>query len=511
MIPGTMGFVPRTRRAMEAVDLGLSLLQTHWRAVAQVWMLQLALLLGLLLPFLWKTPIWILLGLWWLKPWLDRGVLFVLSRVVFGQPASVWDFLRAWRAVHRRGLLASLLWRRLSPMRSYVLPVFQLEDLRGAAYRRRARVLTRQGGGTGFLLTCSGWLFTVLTFLGFLPLIQAMVPPGTHWQIWNGFATMSTGFQWLLVALSALSLTLTEPFFVAGGFALYLNRRTHLEGWDLELVFRRLAARLLAVVLLGIGSLSLGAQEPPLGLDPEAQAPAEVQIEGPLRPEAEARQRALKILKEDPAFCRTQKIKTLQYEPSGREPTWLRSLLDALFGKNKPDEKPESKVNSKFLEGLWGLLALAAKVLLVGGLLALLLWIVYSFRHRLGSLSVSSETWEAPNAVAGLDIRPESLPPDVPAAARHLFVKGEPRAALALLYRGALAELVHRKGMEIPLSATEGDCLQAAQNHLEHAPAEIFATLTRVWQRLAYNDELPTRDAFEALCASWPGAFGGTR
>lgn len=121
MIPGTMGFVPRTRRAMEALDLGLSLLQTHWAAVARVWVLQLALLLGLLLPFLWKTPIWILLGLWWLKPWLDRGTLFVLSRVVFGQPASVWDFLRAWQAVHRRGLLAGLLWRRLSPMRSYVL------------------------------------------------------------------------------------------------------------------------------------------------------------------------------------------------------------------------------------------------------------------------------------------------------------------------------------------------------------------------------------------------------
>ena len=508
MIPGTMGFVPRTRRAMEALDLGLSLLQTHWAAVARVWALQLALLLGLFLPFLWKTPIWILLGLWWLKPWLDRGILFVLSRAVFGQPASVWDFLRAWRAVHRRGLLASLLWRRLSPMRSYVLPVFQLEDLRGAAFRRRARVLTRQGGGTSFLLTCSGWLFTALTFLGFLPLIQAMVPPGAHWQIWNGFSTMSAGFQWLLVALGLLALTLIEPFFVAGGFALYLNRRTHLEGWDLELAFRRLAARLLAVLLLGIGSL-LGAQEPQP--DPEVQAPAEVQAEGPLRPEAEARQRALKILREDPAFGRTREIKKLQYEPSGREPKWLRSVLDALFGKRKAEQKTESKGDPRLLEGLWDLLALAAKVLLVGGLLALVLWIVYRFRHRLGSPQISGDTWDIPDAVAGLNIRPESLPPDVPAAARHLFVKGEPRAALALLYRGALAELVHRKGMEIPLSATEGDCLEAAQNRLETEPAAIFAALIRTWQRLAYNGEVPTRDAFEALCADWPGAFGGLR
>lgn len=521
MKPGATGFVPRTRAAMEAADLGLSLLQAHWRPVARVWALQVGCLLALLLPILHRTPLWIFVVLWWLKPWLDRGVLFVLSRAVFGQPASVWDFLGEWRSVHRRGLVAGLLWRRLSPMRSYILPVSQLEGLRGAGYRQRARVLTRKGGGTGFLLTCSGWAFALLTAVGFIALLQAMMPPGSRVQVWDGFTNLGPGFQWFLLGVGLLALTLTEPLFVAGGFGLYLNRRTHLEGWDLELAFRQLAARLVLLLLLAwVTPLPLGAQTP--GPGPVAQAPAQEASQGapqaipgpatrpakgPLRPEEEARHRAQRILEQDPAFRHTKEVRTLSYEPTGREPRWLRSLLDYLFAKEPA--KAAKPQNLDFLKRMWDLLALVGKVVLVGGLLAFVLWLVYRFRHRLGLPLPEVPAWEAPEAVAGLDIRPESLPPDVPGAARNLFVRGEARAALALLYRGALAELVHRRAMEIPASATEGDCLRAAEGHLEAEAAGAFLLLTRTWQRLAYKDEPPTRDAFEGLCEAWPSAFGG--
>jgi hypothetical protein len=30
-----------------------------------------------------------------------------------------------------------------------------------------------------------------------------------------------------------------EPFYVAAGFAMYLNRRVELEAWDIEQEFRR--------------------------------------------------------------------------------------------------------------------------------------------------------------------------------------------------------------------------------------------------------------------------------
>jgi hypothetical protein len=63
--------------------------------------------------------------------------------------------------------------------------------------------------------------------------------------------------------------------------------------------------------------------------------------------------------------------------------------------------------------------------------------------------------------------------------------------------------------MEIPASATEGDCLRAAGAHLEAGATATFSRLTTTWQRLAYKDEPPSRDGFEQLCESWPSAFGG--
>ena len=48
-------------------------------------------------------------------------------------------------------------------------------------------------------------------------------------------------WQWLehlSNLLYALVLVVWEPVYVACGFTLYLNRRTELEAWDIELVFR---------------------------------------------------------------------------------------------------------------------------------------------------------------------------------------------------------------------------------------------------------------------------------
>jgi hypothetical protein len=37
----------------------------------------------------------------------------------------------------------------------------------------------------------------------------------------------------------ALVILFLEPFYVAAGFAMYLNRRAELEAWDIEQEFRR--------------------------------------------------------------------------------------------------------------------------------------------------------------------------------------------------------------------------------------------------------------------------------
>jgi hypothetical protein len=41
----------------------------------------------------------------------------------------------------------------------------------------------------------------------------------------------------------AVAVAFLEPFYVAAGFGLYLNRRVELEAWDIEQEFRRAFAR----------------------------------------------------------------------------------------------------------------------------------------------------------------------------------------------------------------------------------------------------------------------------
>ena len=72
------------------------------------------------------------------------------------------------------------------------------------------------------------------------------------------------------------------------------------------------------------------------------------------------------------------------------------------------------------------------------------------------------DAFVAPTHVRDLDIRPESLPDDIGAAARALWDRGEHRAALALLYRGLLSRLAHVHRLPIRDSSTEGDCLALA-------------------------------------------------
>ncbi len=105
-----------------------------------------------------------------------------------------------------------------------------------------------------------------------------------------------------------------------------------------------------------------------------------------------------------------------------------------------------------------------------------------------------------PSHVGELDIRPETLPDRIGAAARTLWQRGEHRAALSLLYRGALSRLVHTHAVPIRAASTEGDCLRLARGHLGDAPERFFAQLVTAWQLAVYGGRLPEADQVLALC-----------
>jgi hypothetical protein len=202
---------------MEAADLGVRLCQSAARQVYRCyWVVGLPIVALCLATY--EIAGWLPgLLLWWSKPWLDRTILFVLSRAAFGQTTTVADLLHAQRRVWWGQLLLSLTTRRLSPWRSFTQSVYQLEGLPRLSARKRVAQI-RHGRTTPAILMTSAFSVaeTVLT--------AALV---------FAFLAMPLAIAYALVVL------FLEPFYVAAGFAMYLNRRAQLEAWDIEQELRR--------------------------------------------------------------------------------------------------------------------------------------------------------------------------------------------------------------------------------------------------------------------------------
>ena len=202
---------------------------------------------------------------------------------------------------------------------------------------------------------------------------------------------------------------------------------------------------------------------------------------------------AFEQVKKDPNLAHDRTIRTLKWvdskekEQKKRDLSWLRWLAD-LFSWFVQ--------NGRFL--FWGVLAIMA------GLLLVFLWRIFQaiqFPER-------AKQFEAPQFVRDLDIRPESLPADIGAAARSLWDSGEHRSALALLYRGLLSRLVHVHRVPIRDSSTEGDCVALANRHLAAEDRKIYvASLVRVWQRAVYGGESIPTESIHALCGEFSRAL----
>ena len=230
----------RPRANFEAADLGVRLCQTAARDVFSCYSSVLLPVTALAVAC-YEIADWLpILLLWWLKPWLDRTILFVLSRAAFGQATRPGDLWREQRQVWWSQLIVTLTLRRLSLWRSFTQPVYQLEGLHGAALRARVRQIRagRTRAGTGILSAFGCAETSVLVALA--SLIIWFAPQGSGINLSSLYSGAEA--RWLDFAVSvayAATIAFVEPFYVAAGFALYLGRRAELEAWDIEQEFRR--------------------------------------------------------------------------------------------------------------------------------------------------------------------------------------------------------------------------------------------------------------------------------
>jgi hypothetical protein len=202
------------------------------------------------------------------------------------------------------------------------------------------------------------------------------------------------------------------------------------------------------------------------------------------------------------AFSEVRKDPNLAPDRTIRTLRWVKS-----------DEEKKKKLDMSWLKWLgemFGWITQNARVLfwLVLALLAGLLIVYLTRLVRTWSLPTGSGRIEAPSFVRDLDIRPESLPADIGAAARQLWDGGEHRSALALLYRGLLSRLVHVHRVPIKDSTTEGDCLALASRHLQDEERKVYVSnLVRLWQRAVYGGETVATEAVYALCDGFARAL----
>jgi len=470
----------RPRSDWEAVDLGFAMARRDfWRCVT-VWCLATGLPTALAVWLLWDRPLVLLFLFWWWRPAGSRMVLFELSRRLFGEAPGwrdVWrEIPRAWtRRFFQRFFLL-----RLSPWLPVTLAVESLEGLRGKEYKQRAAQISRRGESAMIWVYVMGELLAAWFGIGLIYLGLSCIPEGQDgaWQAAMQSFDMNHPQDLPLLILRSMVLSvmaamvICDVFVTAAGFGIYINNRTWLEGWDVELAFRRMSRRLSGGGILLAAMLATLALATPRAIA-EQRSPDEIISE----------------IKQAPEF---EVHKVTDQVPVG----WKFEWLDWLWSSSGSGS------------GLGALLAPVIYLILAAALVVFgwLLWKNRQIFRLRGGPEIDAEKPRA-RMVLGMEVTRESLPENVPASALRLWEAGRHHEAMALLYRGAIAALVEQHHIEIEESDTEGDCLRRVQSAAP-PPLGFFSHLTTLWTAHAYAHQSPGDDAVRRLCTSWPFVEG---
>ncbi|PYY68754.1 DUF4129 domain-containing protein [Pseudomonas jessenii] len=500
--------VIRPRSTWEAMDLGVLLSQRHRRLLLTSWAMITLPIFALLSWGLWDSPSLALFIFWWLKPAFERLPLYILSKAMFGETPTLKQALQQWPRLLKPQLLASLTWRRLSLYRSFVMPVVQLEGLDGAQRQQRLQVLLQRDAGAARWLTIIGTHLEGALWIGLMVLFYLLLPQqvALDWSWQSLISAANQDWRWLehlTNAFYALVLVVWEPIYVACGFSLYLNRRTVLEAWDIELVFRRMRQRLvntgavllLAVIVLMPATHSVWAAEPAHSLDSPRL------LDQPLT--SQASRDSIKTILEQPPFKNRETVTRYRLgddkpgvdaSDAGQTPQWLKALLKLFEGQN------------------FGALATLIEIALWGTVIASIGLLIWRYRDWLQAFVSRQPTLKVkaprplPQQAFGLDLKPESLPADIATRAESLW-QTQPREALGLLYRALLSRLLHDFNIALKAADTEGQVLRSVELLQQPALLAYSKNLTGHWQNMAYGHRLPPEQVQQELCDGWRVLF----
>lgn len=514
----------RSRSSHQSNDLGIAMVRRFSSSVFTPWlMLMVPVVAGAaVIATVNSTAMWLsIVGLWWIRPLFERAPRYVLSRELFGQSPSamqtVADVINSWFTWRTA---AELTFARVFPSRAFADPVWELERTSGSGASQRVRSLSRGSVQANLMLVATlfsgfGWAFLIGCAIG----LTTMVPDAAGLDLpaqWSGLfdGEQSSSFSAFVVALYGAVVIALHPFYVGCCFAHYLGRRIDLEGWDIELVFRRLrerlsagAAVLFACVLVGLssGPTEVAAQTVGESVEFGETNRGFVQPAEDLPPDAIANRPTPAA--SDPSFVRPKDAdatiaEILAAGEFGRtvmKTKWVPKELDE---PEEPEEKPSDGT------GIPGLGVLIEGFLWVAGGLGVLAALFFLVR-RAPLTRIPGER-EGGGATARTEPRaappPLSLPPHLLVEAQKAWQRGEKITSLSLLYRGLIEELAGHYDLVIGDDATAREVARIVAD--AGGPADYVRRLGRAWTMAVYADRDPADDEVRELFAEWQRRFG---
>lgn len=480
------------RSPWQAVDLGTQMFRRWAWPTVRIW------LAFTLLPFLLTLAatssfesFWPLVLFWWLKPAWERPLLAWYSHALFAEELTLKELFKRWRHYALPGLMAQLTWRRLSPARSFNTAIWQLEGARGDQVGLRHRILHRAPSNRAGMLTIV--LFHIEQFMayGMMALLYMLIP----WQFNLEFSDwfFEQGILQTLIASTCLYLVLcvTEPLYVACGFALYLNKRTWLEGWDLQLGLTRIGKRRRSGTVAAVLLLAL--------LAPVLPEPASAEPTPKHKTNTEQQQVIELLAGEDymPFETRTSREWKNRDEDASEESSWWEIFWEAFFDRTddgaERSSKPLNIPDTLIWVVFWALFA------------AIVLWLLMKVASQIGfSGPIRKRKHAIPTHVAGLDIRHHSLPDDLEQAVNSALEENDIRTALSLLLRVSLATLLREYPVALAAGSTEQHCLRTLQReHGQASGIEVLKQVVNAWVRTAWAHRPVSEGDVRELLAQW--------
>jgi hypothetical protein len=508
----------RARDAPEAVDVGMAVSRRFFWAVLGPWMLVVGAVFALVTTAAVYAPSPAARGLfmvlpWLLKPAFDRIPLFVVSRGVFGDVPS---FGRTLRHVAEKWTSMSVVFdctvRRLSPYRSLTMPIRDLEQSAAHRYGERKKALLRRNvRSPGMTLTGVGMAAEQVVMVGLAAGLTMVLPTGLETGISFDLSTLQMSGNapgWLVASTMGVyfaAVTLVEIFYVGGGFGLYINRRVELEGWDVELEFRRMADRFRADGGRGLGAVLLAGGIAALTICATGPAPAHAGEPSTSYTPVTAESADESEGSEGPQETIDRILEAEEFGHTEKKQTWqLREEYDQ-------QSQDQNEWGEGLLSGLGGLLEVLLWGLAGAGVIAF----GYILIRRVdGAVSDGSETADGSHSdptLEPVDTREEStdmrLPEELVREASDRWEDGDSLESLSLLYRGTLRGLARRYEIDIAPHMTARECQQRVER--AGGPGPYVARLAEVWTSAVYADRLPSDDAVRALFDEWRHHFAG--